>query len=90
MEDKFGRFKFFQETFLVINTKFKAVLRMLFLKISNADMSFGKKTLMWKSYITIKALSTIKEVQIVDPKKFVIAASDMDNETFVVHIVIQK
>ena len=45
IEDKANRPRFFQETFLVTNTKFEMILRMLFLKISNADMLFNEKTL---------------------------------------------
>ena len=43
VEDKAGRFKFFQETFLVADTKFETVLKMLFLKISIADVLFNEK-----------------------------------------------
>ena len=46
VEDKVGRPRFFQKIFLVADTKFELVLGMLFLKISNADVSFGEKTLM--------------------------------------------
>ena len=42
---------------------------------------------MWKSYTTIKALPTTEQVQLVNPKKFVIAALDA-GETFVVHVAI--
>ena len=70
------------------NTKFKMILEMLFLKISNADIAFGKETLMWKSYITSKALPTTKRVQLVNLNKFVIAVMDADSETFVVYVVI--
>ena len=45
VEDKSDRPRFFQETFLVADTKFKVILEMPFLKISNADIAFGKKTL---------------------------------------------
>ena len=45
MENKGGRLKFFQETFLVANTKFEVILEMLFFKLSNANVSFGEKTL---------------------------------------------
>ena len=88
MEDKGGRPKLFQETFLVANTKFEVVLRMFFLKLSNADVSFSKETLTWKSYTTNKALPTTKRVQLVDLKEFVIAALDVDSKTFVVHMAI--
>ena len=45
IEDKGGKPRFFQKTFLVANTKFEVILRKLFLKIRNADVAFGKKTL---------------------------------------------
>ena len=90
VEDKVGRPRFFQETFLMANTKFEMILEMLFLKISNANVAFGKRTLMWKSYITNKTLPTTDQVPLVSPKKFVIAALDADNKTFVVHVAIQK
>ena len=45
VEDKGGKPRFFQKTFLVANIKFEVILRMFFLKISNADVAFGKGTL---------------------------------------------
>ena len=90
VEDKGGRPKFFQKTFLVANTKFKMVLKMPFLKISNADIAFNKGTLTWKLYTTNKALPTIKRVQLVNPKKFVIAALDVDSETFIIYVAVRK
>ena len=90
VEDKGDRPRFFQETFLVADTKFEMVLMMLFLKISNANVAFGEQTLTWKSYTINKTLPTTEQVQLVDPKEFVIAALDVDSETFVVHIAIRE
>ena len=90
VEDKNGRPRFFQGTFLVADTKFEIVLGMLVLKISNANIAFGEGTLTWKFYTTNKALSTTKQVQLVDPKEFVIAALDADSKTFVVHVAIRE
>ena len=90
VEDKAKRPRFFQENFLVTNIKFEVILGMFFLKISNADVSFDKKTLTWRIYIINKALPTIERVQIVDPKEFIIAALNIDNETFVVHMAIRE
>ena len=72
------------------DAQFEVILRMLFLKINNPDVLFSEKTLTWKSYTTNKALPTIKQVQLVNQKKFVIAAIDADNETFVVHVTIRE
>ena len=90
VEDKSGRPRFFQETFLVADTKFEVILGMPFLKISNADVAFGEGTLMWKSYTTNKALPTTERIRLVDPTEFVIAALDADSETFVVHVAIRE
>ena len=72
------------------DTKFEVILGMPFLKISNADVSFGEGTLTWKTYTTNEALPTTERVQIVDPKEFVIAALDVNSETFVVHVAIRE
>ena len=90
VKEKSGRPRFFQKIFLVASTKFEVVLKMLFLKISNANVAFSKGTLTQKSYTTNKALLTTKQVQLVDPKEFVIAALNADSETFVVHMAIRK
>ena len=90
IEDKGGRPRFFQETFLVADTKFEVVLRMLFLKISNPDIAFSERMLTWKLYTTNKTLPTTEQVQLVDLKEFVIAALNVDSETFVMHVAIWK
>ena len=60
IENKASKPRFFQKTFLVTNTKFEVILRMFFLKISNMDVLFSKKTPTWRIYVTNKALPTIK------------------------------
>ena len=51
-------------------------------------MSFGEKTLIWRTYTTNKALLTTKQVQIIDKKDFVIAALDVDSKIFIVPMAI--
>ena len=46
IKDKVNKFKFFQKTFLVANTKFVIILKIFFLKITNANMFFSKKIFM--------------------------------------------
>ena len=90
IENKARKPRFFQETILLANTKFEMILVIFFFKISNANVSFGKKTLMWNSYIIIKTLFTTKQVQIIDPKEFIIAVLNIDSKLFVVHVTIQE
>ena len=68
VEDKGGRPSFFQKIFLRANIKSEMIFKMLFLKISNIDVAFGERTLMWKSYITNKALPITKQVWLVNLK----------------------
>ena len=90
MEDKVNRPRFFQETFLMANIKFEVILEMFFLKLNNADISFGKKTLTWKTYTINKALPTIEQVQIIDKKNFVIVVLNINNKIFVIYVAIWK
>ena len=70
------------------NIKFEIILRMFFLKLSNIDILFDKKILPWRIYITNKALSIIKQVQIIDKQDFIIAVLDASNKIFMIHIAI--
>ena len=88
VDDKFGRPRIFQKIFLVVNTKYKIILWMFFLKLSNADVSFSEETLLWKSYTTNKTFFITKWVQIIDKIDFIIVALDADSETFVVLVPI--
>ena len=90
VEDKGGSPRFFQETFLIADTKFEVILGISFIKISNANIAFGQGTLTWKLYTTNETLPITKQVQLVDPKEFVIAALDVDSENFVMHVAIRE
>lgn len=63
---------------------------MFFFKFSNIDILFDNKTLMWKLYITSKALPITKQVQTIDLKEFIIVALDACSKTYVVYKVIKK
>ena len=90
IEDKGGKFEYFQEIFLVADTKFEVILGISFLKLSNADVLFDKRTLMWKSYITHAVLIITEQVQLSNLQKFIIAALDVDSKTFVMHMATRE
>ena len=87
VEDKLGRTRFFQETFLLADISAEVVLGMPFLTLSNADVQFVEKELTWRSYTTAEALPTTKRVELINKKEFAKAALDEKSETFVVHVV---
>ena len=45
VQDKFGKARFFQETFLVANTSVEVVLEMPFLALRKVKMDFAKREL---------------------------------------------
>ena len=49
-----------------------------------------KKTLIQRFYVTNKALSTTKQVQVIDETDFAITILNADSKTFIVHMIIQK
>lgn len=72
----------------MVDIKVKVVLGIFFLKISNGDMSFGKKALTWRFYAINKAFSTTKQVRIINKIDFAIAALDVGSKIFVLHVAI--
>ena len=86
VEDKLERARFFQESFLLIDTSVKVMLGMPFLTFSNANIQFAEKELTWKSYTAAETLPTTKRVKLIDKKEFAKAALDVESETFVVHV----
>ena len=86
VEDKLGRARFFQETFLLADISAEVVLGMPFLTLSNANVQFVEKELTWRSYTTAKALPTTKRVELINKKEFAKTALDENSETFVVHV----
>ena len=60
VEDKLGKARFFQETFLLADISAKVVLGIPFLTLSNADVQFVERDLTWRSYTTAEALPTTK------------------------------
>ena len=75
VQDKLGKVRFFEETFLLADTSMEVVLGMLFLTFSDADIRFAEKELVCWSYTMQRpCLLATRRVEIVDRKGFPIAA----------------
>ena len=64
----------------------EVVTRIPFLTICNANIQFAKKKLTSRFYITKKALSTIREVKLIDKKEFDKAPLGENVKVFMMHI----
>lgn len=58
--------------------------------MSNADIQFTKKKLIWHLYISNKALLTTKQVKLIDKKEFVKAVLDKIFKIIVVYVAALK
>ena len=88
VEDKLGRARFFQETFLLADISMEVVLGMFFLIFSNTNVQFVEKELTWRSYTITKTLPTTKQVELINKKKFAKVALDKKSETFFIHMAL--
>ena len=49
IQDKIGKIRFFEETFLLLDTSMEVVLGMLFLALNNTDIQFDIESFTWRS-----------------------------------------
>lgn len=63
------------------------LLKILFFIVSNANIQFAKKKLTYRSCTLDKALSTTKQVEFIDNKKFAKVVLDKNVEDFVIHVI---
>lgn len=80
VSNKFDKTSFFQEIFLLTNTRIDIILVMLFLTLSNPNILFVDQKLICKFYTIAKALPTTRRVRIIDIKKFAERALDKNVE----------
>ena len=62
------------------------VLRIPFFTLSNADIQFTRKKLIWTSYIIDEGLPTTKRIEIIDKKKLNKTALDNNVEAFLIYV----
>ena len=84
--NKLGCSQFFQETFLLADISMKVIVGMRFFNLSNVDIQFAEKKLIWRTYITEKVLLTTRQVKIINRKKHANAALEKNVKVFVVHV----
>ena len=60
---------------------------MFFLTLSKANIRFVERELVWRIYTAAEALPITRRVEIINKREFAMAALNVDNETFIVHVV---
>lgn len=88
VQNRLKKVRLFEETFLLTDTSMEIVLNIPFFTLPDAHILFAKKELTWRCYTIVKALLTIRRVELINRKKFATAALDNNSETFVIHVAI--
>ena len=68
------------------NIRLEVVLGIPFFNFSMTDICFAEREFVWRTYTAAKTLLTIRRVEIIDKKEFAMAVSNVENETFVMHV----
>lgn len=76
LQDKLGRVRFFEEIFLLADTSIEVILGMPLLTLSDADIRFAEKELVWRSYTAADALPITQRIELIDRREFATAAFD--------------
>lgn len=86
MEDKKRRFYFFEETFLLVDISLDIALGISFFTLSNVKIDFVGRYIYLRIYIIAKILLTMKQVELIRKRKFVVIALDLENKVFVIYV----
>lgn len=86
LQDNLGRVQFFKETFLFADINIEVVLKMLFLFLSDVSIKFDIEELIWRRSTIIKAMATVKKVQLIYKFEFVKVTLSKDVEIYIVHV----
>lgn len=87
LQDKYNWDRFFEKTFLVIDTSMKIVFGMLFFSLFDINIRFVERNLEWRRYTTTKTLSIKKRVKLINYKEFAVIALD-SKEAIIIYITL--
>lgn len=62
------------------------VVQITFLSLSNSDLEFGFKKLIWSSYIIFETLPKVKKVELINRPKFAEIVLDQNVNNFVIYV----
>ena len=71
---------------MLANIGLEVVLEMFFFTLSRADVCFAEREFVWKTYTTAEVFPMTRRVEIIPKRKITVAALNVDDETFVMHV----
>lgn len=87
LQNNLKNIKFFEKTFLLVDSNIEIVLELSFLFFNNVDVKFlVLRKLTWRFYDIAEVLPTTSKVELINKKEFIKAALNENFETFVIYI----
>ena len=86
IQERLGKIRFLEVTFLLANTTVDVVPGMPFLSLSNADIQFDTRNLTCRTYSTTEDLPTTRQVELINKHEFARATLDENSEAFIIHV----
>lgn len=74
MDEKNGKFTFFEKTFLLADIGMNIVFKMVFLILNNVKVNSSNQEHMWRLYISDRTLLNTRWVKPIGKKKFAVVA----------------
>lgn len=84
LQNKLGKIQFFKKPFLLVDISMEVVLEMPFLCLSDSNIRFVKRKIIWRRYTAVEALPTTQRIKFINKKKFAAAVLDANNEIFII------
>lgn len=66
IHDKLESARYFEETFLLIDTNLEMILMMSFLFLSNVNLQLGAKKLKWRMYIAAETMPITWQIELIN------------------------
>lgn len=87
LQDSLGKVRFFEKTFLLVDTSMEVVLELSFLSFSNANVKFmDLEKLTWSFYTIAEVLFTISRIDLIGMIEFAKTALNKNLKTFVMFV----
>lgn len=75
---------------MLINININVILGIIFFIYLDINVQFARKKLIEKNYMTVEALPTIKKLELINKKEFVIVVLNINIKIFVIYVLILK
>lgn len=87
VDDQDRKCWFFKKTLVMVDISIDIIYRILIFILSNVKIDLNNWELKYRLYTIVKTLLSTKWIELIKQKEFAIIALNLDNKTFLIHIL---